>query len=263
MARGMSHEVFDTQAAAYALGALDGDERVAFEAHLAAGCARCEATLRESHEALVSLAREAPPAVPPAHVRDELLRRQAATTRPSPRELRRTWLRFTVAAAAAMLVGGFLAGGFVAARYEAQLGRVAREMGELRERLRGEEATLRERLAEYRGVVELLRDPSTRVVVLHGAGPSPEAHGRVVWHETAGGHVLVAELPPAPEGKAYEMWTITGGRPRPAGVFQVDAAGHAVHRLEPSDGPVDVFAVTVEPAAGAPAPTGPIVLISR
>lgn len=258
----MNHEVFDTQAAAYALGALDGAERVAFEAHLAPGCARCEATLRESHEALVSLAREAPSAVPSAHVRAELLRRQAATRRPSPSELRRAWIRWTVAAAAAMLVGGFLAGGFVAARYEARLGQVAREMGELRERLRAEESTLRDRLAEYQGVVELLRDPATRVVVLRGAGPSPEAHGRVVWHETAGGHVVVAKLPPAPEGKAYEMWAIAGGRPRPAGMFQVDASGHAVHRVEPSGGPVDVFAVTLEPAAGPPAPTGPIVLVS-
>ncbi len=258
----MNHEDFDTQAAAYALGALDGAERTAFEAHLASGCARCEATLHESQEALVALAREAPRAVPPGHVKDELRLRVAAATRPSPRELRRTWLRWTAAAAAAMLVGGFLAAGFVAGRYEARLGHAAREMTALRDQLRAEEAVLRARMAEYRSIIELLRDPSTRVVALHGAGPSPEAHGRVVWNDKAGGHVLVARLPQTPQGKAYELWTITSGRPSPAGVFLVDAAGHAMHHVAPTGGAVDVFAVTVEPATGAAAPTGPIVLAS-
>ncbi|MGH7391266.1 MAG: anti-sigma factor domain-containing protein [Candidatus Rokuibacteriota bacterium] len=259
----MNHEVMDAHAAAYALGALDGDERVDFESHLAQGCARCEATLRESAEALAALAREAPPAVPPAHVREALLLRASASApRPSPAELRRTWLRWTAVAAAAMLVGGFLAGGWVASRYEARLGYAARQMTALRDQLRREEAALRARVAQYESVVELLRDPATRVAVLRGAGPSPEAYGRVVWQEAAGGHVLVARLPPTPEGKAYEAWTITGGRPRPAGVFRVDASGHAVHRVDPTGGPVDVFAVTIEPEAGTPAPTGPIVLVS-
>lgn len=259
----MNHETMDTQAAAYVLGALDGDELTAFEAHLAHGCARCEAALRESGETLAALAREAPPAVPPAHVKEALLRRIGARApRPSPAELRRTWLRWTAATVAAMLVGGFLAAGFVASRYEARLGQAAREVAVLRERLLGEEAALRASVAEYQKIVELLRDPATRVVALSGAGPSPAANGRVVWNETAGGHLLVTDLPPTPEGKTYEAWTIAGGKPKPAGVFNVDASGHAVHRLEPAGGPVDVFAITIEPAGGTPAPTGPIVLAS-
>ena len=52
----MSHEPFDTLAATYAVGALDGDERAEFERHLAGGCAACEATLRGSAEALAGLA---------------------------------------------------------------------------------------------------------------------------------------------------------------------------------------------------------------
>ena len=42
----MNHEPYDTLAATYAVGALDGQERVDFERHLAAGCDVCEATLR-------------------------------------------------------------------------------------------------------------------------------------------------------------------------------------------------------------------------
>src|SRR5204863_9587861 len=76
----MNHEPYDTLAATYAVGALDGQERVDFERHLAAGCDVCEATLRESAEALATLARSRPPVIPPPTVKDELMRRIAATT---------------------------------------------------------------------------------------------------------------------------------------------------------------------------------------
>jgi anti-sigma-K factor RskA len=259
----MSHDPFDTQAAAYALGALDGEELAQFETHLAAGCARCQAILRDSRQALAALVRETPGAAP-RHVKEALLERIAATGRAPTRrdDLRAAWLRWTVVTAAAMIVGGFLTGMYVAARYEARLGKIARETSALRAELRREEAALREGAALYQRVVELLQDPATRVIALRGAGPSPEARGRVVWHATAGGHVFVAKLPPAPEGKTYELWTITGGKPSPAGVFQVDATGRASHKVAPVGGPVEVFAITLEPVGGVAAPTGSIVLAS-
>ena len=75
--------------------------------------------------------------------------------------------------------------------------------------------------------------------------------------------VLIASgLDAAPEGKGYEVWVISKAAPVPAGVFQVDASGNAVHRL-PAIAEVEwakTFAVTVEPMAGVPAPTGPMVL---
>ena len=102
--------------------------------------------------------------------------------------------------------------------------------------------------------VELLREPATRVVDLRGTGPSPEAMGRLIWHETAGGQLFVANLPPAPAGKAYEMWTLGGPAPRPAGVFQVDASGRdGCIACEPAGRPATTFAVTLEPEAGVPA----------
>jgi len=111
-------------------------------------------------------------------------------------------------------------------------------------------------------VIDLLRDPATRIVALGGARPSPAGTGRLVWHEKAGGHLFVANLPPAPPGKVYELWTITGGQPRPAGVFKVDASGRASQSVPPAPTPVQLFAVTLEPEAGVAAPTGPIVLAS-
>ena len=69
----------------------------------------------------------------------------------------------------------------------------------------------------YQDAVELLRDPQTQVVTLHGLGPSPQATGRVIWNPASGGHVFVANLPPAPAGKAYELWTIGDAAPAARG----------------------------------------------
>jgi anti-sigma-K factor RskA len=261
----MNHEPFDTLAATYALGALDGDERAQFERHLADGCDVCAETLRDSAETLAALARTEPAAIPPPEVKDALLRRIAAITpvqreRPQPRRL--VWAAATLAA---MIAGAAFTGTFVASRYEGRLGQMAREAAALRERVQRDEAALREQIAVYQGAVDLLRDPATQVVTLHGLGPSPEASGRVIWNPTSGGHVFVANLPAAPAGSAYEMWTIGEGAPQPAGLFKVDASGRGTHRIAAvEDGkPVKVFAVTLEPEAGVSAPTGPMVLASK
>ena len=76
--------------------------------------------------------------------------------------------------------------------------------------------------------------------------------------------MFVANLPSAPPGKAYELWTIGDSAPQPAGLFQVDASGRGALRIEPvKDGkPVKVFAVTLEIEAGVPQPQGPMVLAS-
>jgi anti-sigma-K factor RskA len=275
----------ETLAAVYALGALDGEDLAIFERHLEQGCARCSSLLRDSTEVLVGLAAPAPVA-PPPEIKTRLLERIAATpvTAPVPpaavtplaraRPRRSPWVPWVAGAVAAALVAALTAT-FVASRYEGYVGQVARDLSRRYEtrlteataensRLRNEVTALRDQLGVYRSAAELLRDPATRVVDLRGLGPSPAATARVVWHERTGGHLFVANLPPAPTGKKYELWTIAGKAPRPAGLFQTDQNGQGSARIEPvPDGPVKVFAVTVEPEAGAPAPTGPMVLASR
>ncbi|MBI2204683.1 MAG: anti-sigma factor [Candidatus Rokubacteria bacterium] len=254
------HDEFDELVAVYAVGALDGDDLVRFEAHLAVGCPACEAALREADEALARLAVDRPRAIPPAHVKEALVARLAATA-PHPRPATRRWLPWAAGVAAAMLVAALLGAGFTATYYEQRLGIAARETAALRNRMAAQDKALREELRLYAGAVELLRDPRTQVVALHGTGPNPEAIGRVVWNEAAGGQLFVANLPAPPAGKTYELWKITGATPVAAGVFTTDSAGKAIHEVGPA-GKVDVFAVTLEPAGGVPAPTGPIVLAS-
>jgi anti-sigma factor ChrR (cupin superfamily) len=73
----MSHTTVDEEttgrAALYALGALEADEAREFEEHLAAGCAACEAELREFETVAGDLGLAATEAEPPAGVRARLL----------------------------------------------------------------------------------------------------------------------------------------------------------------------------------------------
>src|SRR6266850_2404390 len=207
-----------------------------------------ETLARESREALARMALAATPSVPPPDVRAALQARIDAAIRPSARAARRGWLTWAAATAAVVALAVMLASGIVASRYEAQLGQIARDTAKEREQLQ-------------RAALELLRDPETRVIELRS--PSSNALARVIWNDRAGGHLLVANLPAAPEGKAYELWALGGPAPRPAGLFQVGSDGRAAQKVEAGGEPAKGFAVTLEPAQGVPAPTGPIVLASK
>jgi anti-sigma-K factor RskA len=259
----MNHEPYDTLAATYAVGALDGQDRVDFERHLAGGCDVCEATLRESAETLAALARSRPPMIPPPAVKEALVRRLAATAPVRRGEARPRRLVWAVGTAAAVVAAAGFTYVYVATGYEALMGKMARESAALRAKLEREIDVLRKQTDVYANATDLLRDPQAQVVTLRGLGPSPGATGRVIWHPVNGGYIFVANLPAAPKGMAYEMWTIGDGSPQPAGLFQVES-GRAVHRIDPvKDGkPVKVFAVTLETEAGVPAPQGPMVLAS-
>jgi anti-sigma factor ChrR (cupin superfamily) len=65
-------------AALYAAGGMTGEEQAAFESHLAAGCATCDAALRDLDPVLVALGRSAEVVEPSPRTRDALLRRVAA-----------------------------------------------------------------------------------------------------------------------------------------------------------------------------------------
>ncbi len=67
--------------------------------------------------------------------------------------------------------------------------------------------------------------------------------------------LAVRRLPPPPAGKAYEIWVIAGGKATPAGWVRGSFA--ALARPVPPGASV---AVSIEPTAGSPQPTGALVL---
>ena len=73
----------------------------------------------------------------------------------------------------------------------------------------------------------------------------------------------VTDLPPAPEGRVYQVWVVTSAAPISAGLLTPDAsgAGSAFFETDPDIAPPVAVAVTLEPAGGVPAPTGERYLI--
>jgi anti-sigma-K factor RskA len=239
------HEHWLEQGDIYALGALDGQELKDFEAHLASGCAVCEAYIRETRESLLLLHRAITPFEPSSAAKSLIFDQIAGDKKIAPitavqSKRTGTWQRM-VGAIAAGIVGVVITAAYYHYRYEP-------------------------RHSVYSAVIDLLRDPNTRDVALYGAGPTPAALGRFLWNNSGEGHLFVTNLPAAPEGKIYAVWTIVQeSSPRYVASIRTDAKGQGgVHiNAAPGDKPIQTFAVTLEPVGTTAAPTGPMVLVSK
>jgi anti-sigma-K factor RskA len=255
---------------AHAPGVLDGEDRAYALARLESD-AEARQELEAFEEVVGRLALLAAPVAPSPAVRERVLAATAAPPAAPARAARpgtgatKAWA--WLATAAAVILGIGLLVTWVQrndARAQAALARARAETAEaqVRETLADLERT-RVLLAREQALRNLIGRPDTRLVSLGGLAPAPRARARVVFDPvTREGYLLASGLAQAPEGKAYELWVIAGGPPIPAGVFQADPNGQAVHRLPDvaEVAKVKTFAVTLEPAAGVPAPTGEMVL---
>jgi anti-sigma-K factor RskA len=220
----MERESVHELSAAYALDALDPDEREAFEEHLRS-CERCREDVASFGETAAALAYAAPPAAPPPHVRDRILQQAHLESELVARRVRR---RERVLGLALLPAAAAVAG-------------LAVWVGLLQHRLddtRGSRTASEQALA-------VLADPSSSRTPLQGAA------GSLVVRPGGEAVLVVRRIAPAPQGKTYEAWVIAGGKPRPAGLLQRRAAILLSQRV-PRGATV---AMTVEPAGGSPQPT--------
>lgn len=137
----------------------------------------------------------------------------------------------------------------------AELARLSARTRETEQQL----AETRREFARQLEVAEVLSAPEAQVTMLAGTEAAPRAHAAFTYDRRTGRAVLYTSgLPPAPAGKAYQLWFIAGGRPLPGGVFTPDAQGRATlhEQMPPAGLDAQTFAVTLEPAGGTPAPTG-------
>jgi anti-sigma-K factor RskA len=269
------HHEYADQAAAYALGALSPAERADFEAHLAT-CALCAAEVRSFAPVVGDLGMTIPAAVPSPAVRDRLLgairtgpraatplaARAASSQRMGERtETSGTMSRVGPYALAASMVLAVALGG-----YAAQLrGRITNLEARLRDTvLRADTnerlvADARRSALESQRTVLVLAAPDLARIDLAGQPAAPQASARAFWSRSRGLVFTASNLPAPPPGRAYQLWVLTA-QPAPinAGMLKLDANGRATEIIDtPQDLPRPIaMAVTLEPEAGVPAPTG-------
>ena len=87
----------------------------------------------------------------------------------------------------------------------------------------------------------------------------------VVWDaEKQRGVITFTNIPRAAEDRDYQLWIIDPKYPQPvsAGVVRVGEDGRARVAFAPEHSirSADKFAISIEPAGGAPAPGGPVIL---
>jgi anti-sigma factor RsiW len=209
--------------AAYALDALEPDERSEYEAHLVA-CPPCQDELASFGEVTGALAVAASGPAPRPELRERVL--AAARAEPQvvipfePRRRRATPVLVGVAAVAAVVALG--------------LGLWA--------------TMLSSDLDEARSALDVLADPDARTVSLQTGS------GRLVVDPGGQAVLVLGGLDEAPTGKTYEVWVVEEGTAAPAGLFSTTSEGEPID-VEGTVDEGDVVAVTIENTGGVGAPT--------
>jgi anti-sigma-K factor RskA len=246
----MTHQEMRDYYELYALGLLDSEEKQEIEEHLANACPECAAGMRRALETNAMFSALPPAVQPPKRLRKRVLASiGAAPERPS---WSLVWGGVAACLALALVV--------VAGKWMGDLNTTRGELrssNEQRNELRRELQASNTQLSTLQAALRFLNEPQT-VQATFGGGEALPPTGRVFVNPTRGVLLIAAHLPPAPAGKTYEMWIVPKkGAPAPAGLFQSDAQGNAVHLLPGAVNHSDTaaIAVTVEPESGSAAPT--------
>lgn len=216
-------------AAAYALDALDADERARFAQHLET-CPPCQQELAVLIEGAAVLA-ETTAQEPPAHLKTRILERVAShptATRPPEKsrvQSRRWQWAFAAAAGFALVFAALL-------------------------------LVVNERL-----------DRAETITAVYGAGDSisisidtPVGPAEFTFSQELGLGVFVERGLAEPAGdRVYELWLVGESGPAPAGIFRPGGDEVLVTDLVPGV----VLAMTEEPAGGSDQPTGDILFTSE
>lgn len=244
---------------AYALGALDADERASVEAHLAAGCVGCAQSLEQARSIVSQLAYLAPEAQPPEMLRGRLLKTvrddAAAGKAPAPAQKAiSVWMWAGVAAALLLALYNL---------YEYQSTRTAIRQAQaaLDEQIQLQRKAAQELLAARREALILTDPGSVRIAMPAGKAGLPEL--QATWH-AALGIVISGENLPVPGGqRTLQLWLIpkaAGANPIPSLNVRPESDGR-FHLLveQPPGQPSDtkLLAITEEPRGGSEQPTTP------
>ena len=250
----------------FAAGALPENEVAELRVHLSA-CQECAGRLAEARGVAALMAFSVEQEIPAAAVKAKLMERIAAERgkaggevraaekgRPEHRTAKAGWWNWVLVPASLAL-----------ATVSLLLSWQNRRLGSQLQAARHAAMDLNHERQRIEQMVAVLAATDTITVKLAGTNDAAQASG-VVKYNARTGSVLYAtnNLPALPAEKVYQMWLVpVSGPPISAGIFTPNAMPE--QRLWTAEVPastaVKAFAVTVEPAGGVPAPTGPKALL--
>lgn len=234
---------------AYALGALDAQERASLEAHLATGCADCGKALEEARWLVSQLAYLAPEAAPSELLRGRLL----GTVRAEARAARPVKSSSSVP----FWMWGAVAALLIFTLYTSW------ETIQLKKTIEQTNAQASAEIAkrhELEREAMILTDPRS-VKIPMAADNKDVPKLEAMWHEKMGIVVAGRNVPMPSGNRTLQLWLIPktpGGKPIPSMMVRPDADGKFMLLVSnPPDAmeSTKALAITEEPAGGSQAPT--------
>ena len=234
----MAHEDYKAMMPAYALSALDAEEERAFSQHLS-DCAECRSELGEWENTAAALALSASAAEPSPEVRERIMSAISAERVVQFPARRSAWTSLGAIAAVVLFLALII--GIVM--------------------LWQQNRAMQQELAFAR----LVTTPGAKMMELAGTEQATGATAKIAFDKNGHAMLVASGLPPAPQGKEYQLWFIVGSNPpMPGKSFAPDTAGQGtlIDQVPHEAMDAAVFAITLEPAGGLPKPTGAIYLRS-
>ncbi len=242
---------------AYALGALDAEERVAFEAHVATGCQDCAKAVEEARWLVSQLGYLAPDARPSEMLKGRLMRSVRTEARTAQGSVRpKTSIPFWMWAGVAALLLLTLYSAWDARRLQRDIQAANERATAILQQRKELEAQLRLAKREAR----ILTDPNSKKIMLppkDSLMPQLEA----MWHPELGLCVMGQKVPMPANKRVFQLWLIPktpGSKPMPMQTLWPDADGKMVRLVENTPEPMwntKAIAITEEPEGGSLQPT--------
>jgi anti-sigma-K factor RskA len=241
---------------AYALGALDPQERASLEAHLASGCGDCENALREARWLVSQLAYLSPDAKPSGMLRGRLLQTVRAEARAAKSSKSSSAIPFWMWGAVAALL--------LFAVYQTwELSQVRITIGKINQETQTEIAKRQDLKKQFEAAQReaiILTDPHS-VKIPMAAGDKSMPKLEAMWHAKMGIIVMGQNIPMPQGNRTLQLWLIPkapGAKPMPSMMVRPDTGGKFMLLVEnPPDDmkSTKALAITEEPEGGSQAPT--------
>jgi anti-sigma factor RsiW len=244
---------------AYALGALDPEDRAALEAHLATGCPECVKAVEEARWLVSQLAYVAPEAAPSDMLKGRLMQtvRADAQSQAKPHILpTKSVIPFWLWAGVAALLVFSIYSAWNTRRLVGEI----RDANERAAALKIEREKVEKQLADAKREAMIMMDPSSVKIALPGSdakGPQLEAK----WHSQLGIVVMGEKIPMPAAHHVLQLWFIPKdpkAKPMPSMMTWPDANGKFVMLVSSPPESMDAtkaIAITEEPEGGSPWPT--------